>query len=88
MLMLNMPLDFKVGETRPCRINFEPTTVHWRDDGHLVLGGTEAREILSIHEGPGLRGFICSDTGRLGQWVEKWPDGGGVTVRDPEWDAS
>jgi hypothetical protein len=83
MLSLSMPLHFKVGDTAPCRINFEPTTVHWRDDGYLVFGGTDAHKILATCEGPDLRSFVCSDAGRSNQWVEKWPDGG-FTLRDPE----
>ena len=63
MLMLHMPKSFKVGDTEPCRINKEPTTVTWRADDHLVLGGTDARKIVSVAPDGDLVMFVCGDRG-------------------------
>jgi hypothetical protein len=59
--VISMPRDFKVGETRDCRINREPAQVTWRDADTLVIEPGDAREVVFIDRGPDLLTFICAD---------------------------
>jgi hypothetical protein len=64
MLMLSMPADFKVGETRDCRINGKPTRVTWYDQHTLVIGDDDVRQIFSAETDGRLRCFMCGDARR------------------------
>jgi hypothetical protein len=46
MFMMNMPLDFKIGETRDSPINGEPRRITWCDQHTLVIEPDDALEIF------------------------------------------
>jgi hypothetical protein len=75
MFMINMPLDFKVGETRDCTINREPKRITWRDQHTLVIEPGDARQIFHTEADGELRCFICGDAGaRKARIVHRSPD--------------
>jgi hypothetical protein len=61
MLVLNMPLQFKVGETRDCRINGEPKRVTWRDEKTLVIEPDDVRVIASQVMEPDMMTLFCAE---------------------------
>jgi hypothetical protein len=58
---LSMPLDFKVGDTCNCSINFAPKRVTWRDPNTLVIEPDDARRIVQIARDSELINFIRAD---------------------------
>jgi thiamine biosynthesis protein ThiC len=63
MFMINMPLDFKVGETRDCKINREPKRITWRNQHTLVIEPDDARQIFHTEVDGDMRCFMCGDAG-------------------------
>ena len=63
MFTISLPTNYKVGDTRDCRVDGNPTTVTWRDKDTLVIGDNDARQIVDILQMPGrnLNTFICAD---------------------------
>jgi hypothetical protein len=59
-LMISMSNDFKIGETRDCRINFAPAKITWRDKDTLVIEPDDARRIVSLSRHGGLISFACT----------------------------
>jgi hypothetical protein len=59
--MISMPADFRVGETRDCRINKKPMQVTWRDNNTLVIEPDDAREIVFKERSDNLITFVCAD---------------------------
>jgi hypothetical protein len=58
---ISMPADFKVGETRDCRINFGPARVTWRNNDTLVIEPDDARKIVFVERRGETISFACSD---------------------------
>lgn len=56
-----MPKDFRIGETRPCRINYRLARVTWRDAGTLVIEPGDARRIVMIRREPDQIAFLRTD---------------------------
>jgi hypothetical protein len=77
MFIIHMPLDFKVGDTRDCRINREPARVTWRDQHTLVIEPDDARQIFSAEANDGLHCFMCGDAGARQATIRTVPGGGG-----------
>src|SRR5437870_1164716 len=50
MLIISMPITYKMGDTAPARVDGKWTTLTWRDARTLVVGETDARRILDVHE--------------------------------------
>lgn len=73
MLIIHLPVEFRVGMRHPCRINFEPTTVFWRDQNTLVIGENDARHILGISppDANGLRTFSCTAADGSGSIIDR-----------------
>lgn len=85
MLMLHMPKTFKVGDTEPCRINKQPTTVHWRPDHHLVLGGHRCPDDSPDPAGWGPRAVhLRRRARRARRESDRGPSGGGRLSHSPE----
>jgi hypothetical protein len=84
MFMLNMPVDFKVGETRDCRINGKPARVTWRDQHTLVIEPDDARQIFSAETDGKLRCFMCGDPGAKQAGIWRGPDGVVVSQDDAD----
>jgi len=80
MFMMHMPENFKIGDSTDCHINGEPTRLTWRDKNTLVIGGNDARTIVTTHIENGLRCFICGDADDTQYGVEHVPGGGGFIV--------
>jgi hypothetical protein len=59
--IITMPADFKIGETRDCRINRQPARLTWRDKDHLVIEPGDVRQIVHIARDGGLICFACGD---------------------------
>jgi hypothetical protein len=82
MFMIDMPLDFKVGDTRDCRINRQPKRVTWLDQHTLVIEPGDARQIFHIQTEDELRHFICGDAGAKRARLDRLPDGSVVVSQD------
>jgi hypothetical protein len=78
MFVINMPLDYKVGDSRDCRINGEPKRVTWRDQHTLVIEPDDARQIFHTETGGGLRCFMCGNAGAKQASIFATP--GGVVI--------
>jgi hypothetical protein len=63
MFMLNMPLNFKVGDTQNSRINGDAARVTWRDQHTLVIEPGDARQIFHTEVDGEMRCFMCGDPG-------------------------
>jgi hypothetical protein len=82
MFMMQTPKDFKIGDTKKCRINFKPARITWKDANTLVIEPGDERAILHTQIDGELRVFMCGDDNRpQGSTVEKLP--GGVIVTAP-----
>jgi hypothetical protein len=82
MFMISMPLDFKIGETRDCRINDEPARVTWRNQHTLVIEPDDVRQILHTETDGKLRCFMCGDAGAKKASLYRSPDGVVVSQGD------
>jgi hypothetical protein len=82
MFMINMPFDFKVGETRDCRINREPKRVTWRDRHTLVIEPDDARQIFYTKADGEMRCFMCGDAGARRASLSYGPDGSVLITQD------
>ena len=70
MLILDMPYDFKLGDTQPCKINGEPRRVRWEEEFLVFLppdaDAPEDRRLIMLRMQPnaddpdGLHTFYCS----------------------------
>jgi hypothetical protein len=58
---ISMPPDFKIGETRDCKINKQPERLTWRDKGTLVIEPNDARKIVHMHRQSDCIQFACAD---------------------------
>ena len=79
MLILEIPLGFKVGDTMPVRVNGQETTLWWRDAQTLVLGENDARRILHLQENDG--GVLSLVAGDAADLVDRPPT---ITVTMPD----
>jgi thiamine biosynthesis protein ThiC len=77
-----MPLDFKVGETRDCKINGRQKRVTWRDEHTLVIEPDDARQIFSAETDSHLRCFMCGDAGAKQASIDRAPGGGTIVSQD------
>ena len=82
MFMINMPVDFKVGETRDCRINREPKRITWRNQHTLVIEPDDARQIFHTEVEGELRCFMCGDAGAKKATLYRYGDGVVVSQDD------
>jgi hypothetical protein len=84
MFIINMPRDFKIGDTADCCINHEPARVTWRDADHLVIEPSDVRPIVGFAKEDDLLHFACGDAGttRADYGSEMAPDGSGFCVFD------
>jgi hypothetical protein len=84
MFMIHMPLDFRIGETRDCRINAGPARVTWRDESTLVIEPGDARQIFHTETDSGLRCFMCGDAGAKTASLDRSPYGVVVSQDDKQ----
>ena len=82
MFMINMPRDFKVGETLDCRINGKTAQVTWRSQHTLVIEPGDARQIFHTSVDDELRCFMCGDPGAEKATIEHLPDGAVIVSQD------
>ena len=64
MLILSMPLTFKVGDSAVCRINGQESRVTYRDKDTLVIEPGDARAILNVVPDGELNRFFCGHAGK------------------------
>jgi len=62
MLIIHMPMSFRIGDRASVRINLKPASIWWRDAETFVVNDTDERRILDRSAGGrDLQCFICSD---------------------------
>jgi hypothetical protein len=88
MFIMSMPESFRVGDTAACRINGEISQLTWRSPNTLVIGATDARNILKHHVEDGVRSFICDDGDGTPYGVDEILGEGFIVFSEPKGNAS
>jgi hypothetical protein len=75
MFLINMPLDFKIGDTADCKINKKPARVTWRNQHTLVIEPDDARQIFHVETDNLMHTFFCGDPGAKQASIYRSADG-------------